>query len=45
VTGSTSQKEAIKDDLATVMAEARQAGAFEEDPQESLDDDYLLARL
>jgi len=45
VTGSTSQKEAIKDDLATVLAEARQAGAFEEDPQEPLDDDYLLARL
>ena len=45
ITGSTSQKEAIKDDLATILAEARQMGAFEEDPQEALDDDYLLARL
>jgi len=45
ITGSTSQKAAIKDDLATVLAEAKQAGSYEEDPQEPLDDDYLLARL
>jgi len=45
VTGSTAQKAEIKDDLATILAEARQVGAMEEDPQEALEDDWVLARL
>ena len=44
VTGSTGAKQDIKDDLKAIVAEAKNAGAMEEDPQESVEDDWLLAR-
>ena len=44
VTGSTTKKDDIEEDLAGLLADAKAVGAIEEDPQESLDDDWLLAR-
>lgn len=45
VTGSTGAKQDIKDDLKRILADAKQAGSYEEDPIEALEDDWLLARL
>ena len=45
VTGSTSRKADIKDDMKDIVNDAKAAGSIEEDPQENLDDDWLIARL
>jgi hypothetical protein len=41
VTGSTAAKQDIKDDLKTLLSEAKLVGAMEEDPTEAVDDDWL----
>lgn len=45
VTGSSSKKAEIKDDLTEIIAQAKQIGSIEEDPTEALEDDWVLARL
>lgn len=44
VTGSTGAKQDIKDDLKTILSEAKHVGAMEEDPVEAVEDDWLQAR-
>ena len=43
VTGSTRDKESLKADFDDAMNQAKQAGAYEEEPQEPLLDDWLLS--
>jgi len=43
ITGSDAKKAQIKDDLKDIIAEAKLAGAIEQDPNETLDDDWILA--
>lgn len=45
ITQSTSKLESLERRFKMEIAEARNANAFELDPQESLDDDWWLARL
>jgi hypothetical protein len=45
VTGSTTKKADIKDDLKDIINDAKKAGSIEEDPIEALEDDWILVRL
>lgn len=44
ITGSTGQADALRAELKRVAAEARQANAFDHDPEVGLDDDWIIAR-
>jgi hypothetical protein len=45
VTGSSTKKTDIKDDLDRILAEAKQIGSIEEDPTEPLTDDWVASML
>lgn len=45
ITGSTSKLQDVRDGLKNAMNEARQANAYEEDAVESLESDWVNARL
>lgn len=45
ITGSTTKREGLREDIRTITREAKQANAFENDGEDPAYDDWLAARL